>query len=273
MMVLAAATGYFFELVTLFGIVLIHELGHVTAARMFGWRIREICFLPFGGVAVTEESGNVPAHEEIVVALAGPLQHVWMIAAAALFSYLGIWDAGWTAYFIQGNLMVGLFNLLPVPPLDGGRIFQALCSYWVSYHRTIALCAIIGMGLSVFLIGWAVLGAVGGGIQLNMLVIGIFLLTSNWYGYRHRMYHFLRFLLSREGRTFGMIDQGIHARPIVIGRSMTVRQTVKMLMRERYHLIYIIGSRGAIQGVVPEQRIVNAYLHDKDSQSAVSELI
>jgi stage IV sporulation protein FB len=272
MMVLAVATGYFFELLTLFGIVLIHELGHVTAAKSFGWRIREVCFLPFGGVAVSEESGTVPAREEILVALAGPAQHIWMIAMAVLLVYTGVWDMEWANYFIQGNVMIGLFNLIPVPPLDGGRIFQALCSYWMSYHRTIQLGALLGMALSMLIFASAFLYIGQGGIQLNILVIGGFLLLSNWYSYRHRTYHFFRFLLGRDGRTARMIHEGTHARPIVVTRAMTIRQIVRMLMRERYHLIYIIGKRGRIQGVVPEQKVITEFL-DKNPQSAVSELL
>jgi stage IV sporulation protein FB len=272
MMVLAVATGYFFELLTLFGIVLIHELGHVAAAKSFGWRIREVCFLPFGGVAVSEESGTVPAREEIIVALAGPAQHIWMVSMALLLVHLGVWDAEWAHYFIQGNLMIGLFNLIPVPPLDGGRIFQALCSYWMSYHRTIWLSALLGIALSVVMVGLALFYVGKGGIQLNMLVVGGFLLLSNWYSYRHRTYHFFRFLLGRDSLTARMIHEGTHARPIVVTKAMSIRDIVRMLMRERYHLIYVVGRRGTIQGVVPEQKVIHTFL-DKNPQSAVSELL
>jgi len=65
-------SGYFLEVVTLFGLILIHELGHVSVARHFGWRMTEIELLPFGGVAKTDEWGTVPAKEEMLVAIAGP---------------------------------------------------------------------------------------------------------------------------------------------------------------------------------------------------------
>lgn len=48
-------TGYFIELLILFGIVLIHELGHTTMASYFGWKVKGIELLPFGGVAVVEQ--------------------------------------------------------------------------------------------------------------------------------------------------------------------------------------------------------------------------
>lgn len=76
---LSVLTGYFLEVVTLFAIVLLHELGHLAAAKNLGWRIQEVRLLPFGGAAVVEELGTVPAWEEIVVAAAGPLQNGFLI--------------------------------------------------------------------------------------------------------------------------------------------------------------------------------------------------
>ena len=71
-------TGYFVELITLFAIVFVHELGHVAAARGFGWNVLEVKLLPFGGVAEVEEAGSLPSKEEAIVAIAGPLQNLWM---------------------------------------------------------------------------------------------------------------------------------------------------------------------------------------------------
>src|SRR5690554_6371805 len=63
----SAITGYILELIVLFAVVVIHELGHVVAASSFRWRVREIRLLPFGGVAEVEEAGNVPAWQELIV--------------------------------------------------------------------------------------------------------------------------------------------------------------------------------------------------------------
>lgn len=273
MMAIAVAAGYFLELLTLFGIVLIHELGHMAAAKSFGWRIRSVQLLPFGGVVESEESGTVPAREEIIVALAGPAQHVWMIAMAPLFVHMGLWDAVWANYFIEGNLMIGLFNLLPIPPLDGGRILQALVSYWISYHRTLTLCAGTGMILSGGMALAAMLFTGSGGIRLNLLAVGLFLLASNWYGYRNRTFHFFRFLLGREFRSSRLIAGGTIARPIVVPMHKTVWEIIRMYMRERYHLIYVMGERGRIRAVLPEQLLTVSYLRDKNARGAVSDLM
>jgi stage IV sporulation protein FB len=268
----SALTGYFLEAITLFGIVLVHELGHLAAASGFGWRVREVQLLPFGGVLVVDELGSVPTREELVVALAGPLQHVWLIALALLMKWLEVGTASWWDYFIEANIMIGLFNLLPVMPLDGGKVMQSLLGYLLSYHNTILYSVWISMFLSLGIIVMAIIQLISGQLPLNILVIGIFLLVSNWYAYRQLPYHFFRFLIGRGSRVSLLLSRGTLAQPIVITKHRTMADTLKLFMREKYHLIYIVNEAGRIQAILPEQQLVSGYLDGKKPGSAVSDL-
>lgn len=271
-MIASVVTGLFLELMILFAIVWIHELGHVVAAKGFGWRVKEVQLLPFGGVAVVDELGNIPAREEIVVALAGPLQNGIMIAFAALMQWFGWWDSEWGAYFIQANIMIGLFNLLPVLPLDGGKVMQAMLSMRMTYHRTIVYCAAISLLMSAFMIIMSLAHIYTTGVALNLLVIGIFLFYSNWYGYRNIPFHFIRFLMSRDVRVKQMVEKGVLAQPIVVNGKKSLAQIVRLFMKEKYHLIYVLSDNGIIQAIVPEQRILNTYFIENKPGSAVSDL-
>ena len=253
------ATGYLTEVAVLFAIVLIHELGHVAAARTFGWNVVAVELLPFGGVAVMDKPGAVPAREDIIVALAGPLQNVMMILFAFAMSYFGLWSEAWSQYFIRANEMIALFNLLPILPLDGGRVLQSLCSLWLSFHRTIVLTYVSSLAFSFLLIGYALVHIAFGGIPLNLLAIGMFLLYSNWYAYRNVPFYFMRFLMDREYRTIPLIARGTLAQPIVVGRQRGVGAILRLFMRERYHLIYVMNEQGKIVAVLPEQRLIQTY--------------
>lgn len=271
-MIGSVITGYFLEAVTLFGIVLVHEMGHLAAANGFGWRVREVQLLPFGGVLVVDELGTAPTREELIVSLAGPLQHVWMILVALLMKWVDVGASSWWDYFIEANLMIGLFNLIPVMPLDGGKVMQSLLGYLLSYHNTILYTAWISMILSLAIIVIAIIQLISGHLPLNILVIGIFLLVSNWYAYRQLPYHFFRFLIGRGNRMSQLLSRGTLAQPIVITRHRTMAETLKLFMREKYHLIYIVGETGRIQAVLPEQQLVSGYLDGKKPGSAVSDL-
>lgn len=271
-MLTSVVTGYFIELFILFGIVFIHELGHVAAAKGLGWRIKEVQLLPFGGVAVVEEQGTISAWEETIVALAGPLQNGIMILFAIAMHKLGIWDNEWSAYFIQANLMIGLFNMLPILPLDGGKVMQSLFSLWLNYYRTIYYCTWLSMAMSVLIIGVSISQFPSVGIHLNLLMIGLFLLYANGYQMRNIQYHYIRFLMNRELRASKMMDKGVRAQPIIVKKSKKIKEVIRLFMREQYHLVYVINELGVIQAVLPEQQVIKKYFTDNKPGSAVSDL-
>lgn len=130
--VIGIFTARFKELLLLFCIVLIHELGHAFAAH-YNWRIKKIQLLPFGGVAELEEHGNKSLKEELVVVIAGPIQHIWMMAVGYM-----LFEAGWLHaelyyFFMWNNIIILAFNLLPIWPLDGGKVLFNVLSYRFPY--------------------------------------------------------------------------------------------------------------------------------------------
>jgi stage IV sporulation protein FB len=271
-MMTSLLTGYFIELITLFGIVFIHEMGHVAAAKGLGWRIKEVQLLPFGGVVEVDEQGNISAWEETIVALAGPLQNGIMVLFAIMMHKWGGWNNEWSSYFMQANLMIGLFNLLPVLPLDGGKIMQSFFSLLFNYYRTILYCTWLSITMSILIIVVSILQFSSVGIQLNLLMIGLFLLFANGYQLRNIQYQYIRFLMHREIRASKMIERGINAHPIIVQRSEKIKEIMRLFMREQYHLIYVINERGVIQAVFSEQQIIKKYFAENKPGSAVSDL-
>ncbi|WP_040950125.1 M50 family metallopeptidase [Gorillibacterium massiliense] len=272
LMLVSIAAGYFIELLTLFAIVLIHELGHVAAARSFGWRVKEVQLLPFGGVAVTEESNGMPAKEEILIALAGPLQNAVMIAIGLIMKVAIGQNAEWWDYFIKANLLVGGFNLLPVLPLDGGRVTLALLSYSISFHKALLVGTRISFALSLLLAVAAVIPLYSTGIHLNLLAVALFLAASNWFSMKHVSFQFLRFLAGRERRAALFLLKGGAAQPLLVTGRRTMGDIAQMFMREKYHLIYICGEQGSIRRVVTEQSFLRLFFAGEQSNRAISDV-
>ncbi len=273
-MISSAVTGYFAELLTLFILVLVHEIGHVVVARSLGWTVREVKLLPFGGVAEVEEAGGVPAKEEALVAIAGPLQNVWMGLIAWGCGMLGIWDPEWAEYVWKANVMIGLFNLLPIHPLDGGKIVQALLSYTFNYYQVLLWSARISMLFSFMLVVGSILPLWldANGIQLNLLVVGIFLMVSNWMYYRNVPYLFYRFLIHRGRVTAKVMTKGNLASPLIVNSTQSVLSVARLFRRERYHLIYLLEPGSRDMRMLPEQKIVEGCLSERNPNRAVWEL-
>jgi stage IV sporulation protein FB len=99
-----------------FGSVALHELGHSLVARAKGGYIHEIVLYPFGGAAKISNLSKRPT-DEILIALAGPAVSLIL---ALLFRQWAL-----TAFLGYVNTMLFFFNILPVFPMDGGRVLRA----------------------------------------------------------------------------------------------------------------------------------------------------
>ncbi|WP_054956374.1 M50 family metallopeptidase [Paenibacillus dakarensis] len=259
-MLASVMTGRFFELLTLFAIVFIHELGHAGAALAMGFKVRSIQMLPFGGVAVIEDDRRMNAAREIIIALAGPLQNVIMIGIALLCQAAGWGDGPFLSYIIQGNLIIALFNLLPVLPLDGGKVLQALISLFVPYHATLLWTSRAGLICSLLMIGYGLVPILSNeGVKLNLLMIGLFLAYSNYEDHRNIQYRFIRFLVNRSQIQEHQQEGMGTAQPIVADSSKPLDDIMRLFKREKYHLIYVMNRQGSLMAVVPEQHVISSY--------------
>lgn len=118
-------TGTLLSFLIIVVCALFHELAHAYTSSNLGYRLNRIILMPYGAV-LDGELPDLSAMDEIKIALAGPLAN---LLCAALF--LGVWWCFPTAYAYTdtaffASLSLGLCNLLPAYPLDGGRILRAL---------------------------------------------------------------------------------------------------------------------------------------------------
>lgn len=189
------ATGAAFGIIVtllLFAIVILHELGHSIAAQNYGVPVKQIVLLPIGGVAQLARIPEEPA-QEFVIAIAGPfvnfgLAIVMFIAglAAGVDSVLSnpLRIAGLLGevspnaiftYVFASNLFLGVFNLIPAFPMDGGRVLRALLATRLNYARATRIAVVIGQSMAWLLGLW---GFLNGGFFLILIAVFIYMGAS-----------------------------------------------------------------------------------------------
>ena len=152
----AAALDSTLFIVLLFACVVLHEFGHILAARRYGISTPTVTLLPIGGVASMQRLPSNPA-QELVVALAGPA--VNLVIGLLLIAALGSLNPGDLAQIDNPNLsllgrlaianiFLAVFNLIPAFPMDGGRVLHALLAMRLGGPAATEIAARIGQGLA-----------------------------------------------------------------------------------------------------------------------------
>jgi Zn-dependent protease len=246
-----------------FASILIHELSHAVMARLSGIPVPAITLFLFGGVSQMQEEANKPG-TEFRIAVVGPLTS--FVLAGLFFGIGRILPAGaptLTSTVVQYlafiNAALGVFNLLPGFPLDGGRVLRAAL-WWRtgSLRRATRTAADAGKGLAVGLMilgGLQILlaGALVGGLWL--VFIGMFLRGMAEAGYQN-----LILLQALEDATVADV-----ATPnlVTVPPTLSIRELVDDYLLAHGHRAFPVveGSRvrglvsvSEVKGVPPEKR-------------------
>jgi len=242
----AAAYLVAFAFAVLLGLsVLVHELAHSVVALGFGMRVRQITLHLLGGVSEIHGGNNRP-WADLVVAVVGPLASLGLAAAS-----WGLWQVlpGGTVVSLVAwqltvtNLIVGVFNLLPGLPLDGGRILRDLV--WGVSHRErlgTQVAGWAGRALAVALALLALLPLYRGTLDLVWLAWGMLLAAFIWI----QAGQALRGARLRD-RLPTITARSLTRRAIPVRSDLPVAEALRMLEQ---------GGAGALVTVDAEQRPV-----------------
>lgn len=265
-MAIAVATAHFIELSLLLFLIFIHEMGHAVAASFFSWRLKKISLLPFGGVAEMDEHGNRPLKEEAIVTLAGPVQHVWLIVVGIGLYQLNFMSEYIYSLFIQYNLMIFIFNMLPIWPLDGGKILFL----WLSLRESFPKAFQRTLTLSIFAVSiFAFCILLIEPMNLNVWIVIAFILFTLYYEWKQSRYVFLRFLMERY---YGNSNELRTLKPLVVEADDLVIHVLEQFQRGCKHPI-IIEKDGKETGILDENELLHAYFAEKQLTAKVGDLL
>lgn len=259
----AAWQGVLF-IVLLFGCVLLHEFGHVVAARRYGIRTPDITLLPIGGVARLQRMPDQPA-QELVVALAGPAVNVMI--AIVLFLILGhVTDSTPLAQIENPrvdmlsklawvNVSLVVFNLIPAFPMDGGRVLRALLAMRLSYGRATQVAASIGQGIA-FLFGFL-------GLLFNPLLIFIAIFIYMGAASEARMAQL------KEVTTGLPVSEAMVTQFLTLPPEAPLDRAVEALLRTTQHEFPVVDLSGRLTGILTRDDIIRG-LRESGPQTPVS---
>ncbi len=241
-----------FLITLLFVTVVIHELSHSYVAKRYGVKIDKIILLPIGGVSAMEEIPKDP-NQELRIAAAGPLANI-VIAFFCFLALLfvgGIGSISASSFFITNtpsadlplflsnflgvNLVLGLFNLLPAFPMDGGRVLRAFFARKMSYTNATKMAASIGKQFAILM---AILGIF---FNIILIFIAIFIYIGADQEYKN-------ILIS--SRLEGLRVRDIMTKDVdTLTPDTPVSEALNVMFRQR-HMGYPVEDHGNLVGII-----------------------
>lgn len=233
---LMTALGHGYDFVAYTVAVVIHEMGHSAAAEKYGYILNEIKLMPYGAEIQGSLEGVKPS-DEIKIAAMGPLTNIitailftavwWLIPASYFF----------TQTFVYANIINALFNLMPVFPLDGGRIMFCLLSKRLPHSKALKTIKITGLVLGILLIGLFIVSAFFE-VNLSFCVLGMFVFLCALAGEKKENY------VRIYNRTYRMqnIKKGLEIREIAVSEDMPVGKIIKLFSPSYYYYVRVFDS-------------------------------
>jgi len=232
----------------LFVSVLLHELSHSFVARFKGIPVERITLFIFGGVSHLGREPDSPM-DEVQIAVAGPVASFAISAACfAFFLLLAVLEmpglSSLLLYLAFINLALGIFNLVPAFPLDGGRVLRA----WIwqqtgSFTRASVIAARTGRVLAFGLMGMGVLVVLTGSIAgLWWVLIGLFL--------NQAASSTAERALLREALSGTPVRRIMSISVITLSPEASLADAVENTILHHHHVAYPVTREGRVCGIL-----------------------
>lgn len=252
LIILSIITAQIGELAITLLVVVVHELGHACAANFFNWKINRINILPFGGELDSDHFGISPFHEELIVVIFGPLMNVLI-----LFNGFILNENYFVNYLLQVNLLVLVANLLPIWPLDGGKLVNLFLTCKFPFRASF----IMTLFLSIFFLALLGLFLLFSGFELlNGWIFFAFLAFAIWKGFKQKEFLFYRFLLSKKNESEVTL--------LKVNDTETVFEVIRKLKKGRQSKILVMKKSKCI-GIVEEHILIELLLKDKQFNTPI----
>ena len=218
----------FFYIIT----VILHEYGHCLAAKYLGYNTNGIVFDLYG--AGIRSNDYIDRKHDILISLAGPFVNVMIILIVMAGWWLFPNSYAVTSGLVICNIMVMVFNLLPIYPLDGGRVIVAILGKKIKKRKVLKLSGIICLIVGMLFLGIFVISLFYT-ININILFVSVFLITNAILCLQNLRYDFLKIISSKK-------PQDIEVKLWKVEDFSTVK-LLKFISRD-YYSIFVMNKCG-----------------------------
>ncbi|MEG1509348.1 MAG: hypothetical protein RR454_02715 [Clostridia bacterium] len=211
---------------------LLHEIAHSRIASLRGYKLYEISLMPYG--AVINCNTNFNSKDNIYIALAGPIFNLLIAVFGVSLWWIFPVTYNYTVFFVKANLLLAVFNFLPIFPLDGSRIVMSLSK---NKKRTTQIINGISIGFGIFLLILCVV-SIFFVFNINIGILGVFIVYGAILGVNKPTYEQMcKCTFSQKNYA-----QGVEEKHIFIYENMPLYQILEMQKNSTKLVLHILDS-------------------------------
>ena len=235
---LAFKGGNYLNLFMLLATLAIHEISHLFCCAMFEYRVLEIRLTPFGGSLKIDPLFETNPVAESFIAAAGPLSNLLMAGGVFYLKLLGITNC-YLNYWQITNLAIGIINLIPAFPLDGGRILHSWLNKNLGFENAVFWSKLISFVVAILVL---VFGAVklqnGSGVIFItsgfFILFHVFKMQAPHLDYIWQLLQHKKRLLQRKGI--------LNLKPMMVTPQTPIRVPLQKYGTHDYLLFFIFND-------------------------------
>lgn len=245
------------ELVIIYLIVIIHELSHIAVAKYYGLKVKSILITPIGINAKIDFDRNID-HNEFFICLAGPISNLVMIGQGMFINYRIEARSPSVDFFILANFAILILNILPVLPLDGGRIFKKILLSRLGYKKAGLILSFFTRTVTVVFICIGIYQLFNCWYNLSLLFIGIFLYLS-WYKEKDEIqYSLFRDLIYKNQSLIN--NKVCDVKYLIYFEEYMIMDIIKNFVTNKYHIIKVFDKNHFIIGELSESQLFESII-------------
>lgn len=225
-----------------------HEYSHYFVSKRLGYMLNNLSFLPYGAKLKGNTNYKNTSHE-IMVALGGPFCNLLIAGFIIALWWIKPITYAYTYEFVWANLVIGIFNLLPLFPLDGGQVFLNIFKTSKTKKIAYKIMQILGVIVSVLFLCMFVYSAFEK-INFSFIFIAIFMFTLSIIPYN------VDYLSSIQNIDF-KLDSYAECKTYIVSVDTNFLQLVKIINANYYYYFNFVDKNFKTIKTLTEKEILN----------------
>ena len=172
LLILSFFSGYYKEITIIFMILIVHEFGHFFLMKLFNIKVNKIILYPYGGMIKSNILINTNSYKILLISLGGILNQILLFFIITLLFKIGLINDNLYNIFNYSNISIIIFNILPLYPLDGYKIFNSILELFISFKNSMIISLIVNIIVLITFIIYLYY------FKINNYIIVIFLITT-----------------------------------------------------------------------------------------------